>query len=127
LIQSLAGAFGSGVAVRGYGIILQNRATGFTLKPGSPDALAPHKRPFHTIIPAFMEKGDLHIGFGIMRGENQPLAQAQFVSDIVDYKMNLQQALEAPRFNQFGHGGCGYLIESRVPKATFGGPFAAWI
>jgi gamma-glutamyltranspeptidase / glutathione hydrolase len=118
LIQSLAGAFGSGVAVRGYGIILQNRATGFTLRPGSPDVLAPHKRPFHTIIPAFMEKGDVHIGFGIMRGGNQPLAQAQFVSDIVDYKMNIQQALEAPRFNHFGRGGCGYLIESRVPKAT---------
>ena len=121
LIQSLAGAFGSGVAVREYGIILQNRASGFTLRPGSPDALAPHKRPFHTIIPAFMEKGDLHIGFGIMRGGNQPMAQAQFVSDIVDYKMNLQQALEAPRFNQFGRGGCGYLIESRVPKATLVG------
>jgi gamma-glutamyltranspeptidase / glutathione hydrolase len=118
LIQSLAGAFGSGVAVRDYGIILQNRATGFTLRPGSPDELAPHKRPFHTIIPAFMQKGDLHIGFGIMRGENQPMAQAQFVSDIVDYKMNLQQALEAPRFNRLGRGGCGYLIESRVPKAT---------
>jgi gamma-glutamyltranspeptidase / glutathione hydrolase len=121
LIQSLAGAFGSGVAVRGYGIILQNRATGFTLRPGSPDVLAPHKRPFHTIIPAFMERGDIHIGFGIMRGGNQPLAHAQFVSDIADYKMNIQQALEAPRFNKFGRGGCGYLIESRVPKETLVG------
>jgi len=121
LIQSLAGAFGSGVAVREYGIILQNRATGFTLTPDSPDALAPHKRPFHTIIPAFMEKGDLHIGFGIMRGGNQPMAQAQFVSDIVDYRMNVQQALEAPRFNRLGRSGCGYLIESRVPKATLVG------
>lgn len=118
LIQSLAGAFGSGVAVRGYGIILQNRETGFTMKPGSPDVLAPHKRPFHTIIPAFMEQGNIHIGFGIMRGGNQPLAQAQFVSDIVDNKMNIQQALEAPRFNKFGRGGCSYLIESRVPKKT---------
>jgi gamma-glutamyltranspeptidase/glutathione hydrolase len=121
LIQSLAGAFGSGVAVREYGIILQNRATGFTLIPGSPDVLASHKRPFHTIIPAFMQKGDLHIGFGIMRGGNQPMAQAQFVSDIVDYGMNLQQALEAPRFNRLGRGTCGYLIESRVPKSTLVG------
>ena len=118
LIQSLAGAFGSGVAVRGYGFILQNRATGFTLKPGSPDVLAPHKRPFHTIIPGFMERGDLHIGFGIMRGGNQPLAHAQFVSDIADYGMNIQQALEAPRFNKYSGGGCSYLIESRVPKQT---------
>ncbi|TAM83002.1 MAG: gamma-glutamyltransferase [Acidobacteria bacterium] len=139
LIQSLAGAFGSGVAVRGYGIILQNRATGFTLRPGSPDVLAPHKRPFHTIIPAFMERGDLHIGFGIMRGGNQPLAHAQFVSDVADYGMNIQQALEAPRFNTFGQGGCSYLIESRVPKETLtglsvlgydlrvAGPYAEWV
>ena len=139
LIQSLAGAFGSGVAVRGYGFILQNRATGFTLRPGSPDVLAPHKRPFHTIIPAFMERGDVHIGFGIMRGSNQPLAHAQFVSDIVDYGMNIQQALEAPRFNQFGRGGCSYIIENRVPKETLTGlsvlgydlrvvgPFAEWV
>jgi gamma-glutamyltranspeptidase / glutathione hydrolase len=139
LIQSLAGAFGSGVAVEGYGIILQNRATGFTLRPGSPDVLAPHKRPFHTIIPAFMERGPIHIGFGIMRGGNQPLAQAQFVSDIVDYKMNIQQALEAPRFNKFGRGGCSYLMESRVPKETLVrlsqlgydlrivGPYAEWV
>jgi gamma-glutamyltranspeptidase/glutathione hydrolase len=121
LIQSLAGAFGSGVVVRGYGIILQNRATGFTLRPGSPDVLAPHKRPFHTIIPAFMERGSIHIGFGIMRGGNQPLAHAQFVSDIADYRMNIQQALEAPRFNTFGRGGCRFLIESRVPKQTLVG------
>jgi len=139
LIQSLAGAFGSGVAVERYGIILQNRGSGFTLRPGSPDVLAPHKRPFHTIIPAFMEHGDVHIGFGIMRGGNQPLAHAQFVSDIVDYRMNIQQALEAPRFNQFGRGGCSYLIESRVPKQTlvglsqlgYGlrvvGPYAEWV
>ncbi len=121
LIQSLAGAFGSGVAVEDYGIILQNRATGFTTRPGSPDVLAPHKRPFHTIIPAFMEHGPMHIGFGIMRGGNQPMAQAQFVSNIVDYKMNIQQALEAPRFNHMGRGGCSYLIESRVPKTTLTG------
>lgn len=121
LIQSLSGAFGSGVAVRDYGIILQNRASGFTLRPGSPDVLAPHKRPFHTIIPAFMERGGIHIGFGIMRGGNQPMAQAQFVSDVVDYGMNIQQALEAPRFNSLGRNACGYLIESRVPTATLVG------
>jgi gamma-glutamyltranspeptidase / glutathione hydrolase len=139
LIQSLAGAFGSGVAVRGFGIILQNRATGFVLDPGSPDALAPHKRPFHTIIPGFMEKGDLHIGFGIMRGLNQPQAQAQFVSDVADYGMNIQSALEAPRFNKLGRNGCHFVIESRVPRVTrdeltrmgyaltVKGPFSDWV
>jgi gamma-glutamyltranspeptidase len=56
------------------------------------------KRPFQTIIPAFMERGDIHIGFGIMGGSNQPLAHAQFVSNFVDYGMSIQAALEAPRF-----------------------------
>ncbi|HEX5482598.1 MAG TPA: gamma-glutamyltransferase family protein, partial [Terriglobia bacterium] len=77
LIQSLSGAFGSGITVQGYGILLQNRGGGFVLDAHSPDALAPHKRPFHTIIPAFMQKGNLHIGFGIMGGLNQPQAHAQ--------------------------------------------------
>src|SRR6202049_5078033 len=97
-IQSLSGAFGSGVTVEGMGFALQNRAAGFTLDPKSPNVLAGGKRPFHTIIPAFMEKGDEHIGFGIMGGSVQPLAHAQFVSNFVDYGMNLQEAMEAPRF-----------------------------
>ncbi|MGH9326791.1 MAG: gamma-glutamyltransferase family protein, partial [Terriglobia bacterium] len=118
LIQSLSGAFGSGVAVRGYGTLLQNRGGGFVLDPRSPDVLAPRKRPFHTIIPAFMQKGSLHIGFGIMGGLNQPQAHAQFVSDIVDYGMNIQAALEFPRFTKLDHSGCDFTIENRVPKAT---------
>ena len=70
------------------------------LDPKSPNVLAGGKRPFHTIIPAFMEKGDQHIGFGIMGGSVQPLAHAQFVSNMVDYGMNLQEAMEAPRFSK---------------------------
>jgi gamma-glutamyltranspeptidase/glutathione hydrolase len=62
-----------------------------------------------------MEKGDLHIGFGIMGGLNQPQAHAQFVSNLVDYGMNLQAALEAPRFTKLNFGGCDFLIEDRVP------------
>jgi gamma-glutamyltranspeptidase/glutathione hydrolase len=77
--------------------------------------LAPRKRPFHTIIPAFMQRGDIHIGFGIMGGPNQPLAHAQFVSNFVDYNMNLQAALEAPRFTvTSGAVSCDLFIESRV-------------
>jgi len=116
LIQSLSGAFGSGVIVEGYGLLLQNRGAGFQLDPASPDVLAPHKRPFHTIIPGFMEKGNLHVGFGIMGGLNQPQAHAQFVSDIVDYGMNLQAALEAARFTKLNFGGCTFMIEDRVPE-----------
>ncbi len=118
LIQSLSASFGSGVAVQGFGILLQNRGAGFLLEPGQPDSLAPHKRPFHTIIPAFMQKGNLHIGFGIMGGLNQPQAHAQFVSDIVDYGMNIQAALEAPRFTKLDRGGCDFMIEARVPQAA---------
>jgi gamma-glutamyltranspeptidase / glutathione hydrolase len=61
-----------------------------------------------------MERGDQHIGFGIMGGANQPLAHAQFVSDIADYGMNIQQALETPRFTVHPERGCNIFIESRV-------------
>ncbi len=121
LIQSLYDAFGSGVAVKGRGFILQDRGGLFLLDPSHPNALAPRKRPFHTIIPAFMEQGDTHIGFGIMGGANQPLAHAQFVSNIVDYGMNIQAALSEPRFtvHPTEQGiGCDVLIESRVPQQT---------
>lgn len=117
LIQSNFSSFGSGITVRGMGFALQNRGALFMLDPDKPDALAPRKRPFHTIIPAFMERGDDHIGFGIMGGANQPLAHAQFVSNVVDYGMPLQAAMEVARFtvrSNFGIG-CRVLIEDRVP------------
>ncbi len=114
LIQSNYAGFGSGITVRGMGFALQNRGALFSLDPESPNVLAPRKRPFHTIIPAFMEKGDQHIGFGIMGGPNQPLAHAQFVSNIVDYGMNIQAALENPRFTVSDKGVCNIVIESRV-------------
>jgi len=120
MIQSIYDYFGSGVVVNGLGFALQNRGALFVLDPDHPDVLAPRKRPFHTIIPAFMERGDVHIGFGIMGGANQPLAHAQFVSNIVDYGMNVQAALEAPRFTVPDTGerkiGCNILIESRVKQ-----------
>jgi gamma-glutamyltranspeptidase / glutathione hydrolase len=112
-INSNYSAFGSGVVVKGMGFPLQNRGALFVLDPAHPNVLAGHKRPFHTIIPAFMEKGDQHIGFGIMGGYNQPLAHAQFVSNLVDYGMNIQGALSAPRFT-VGDDFCHIPIESRV-------------
>ena len=112
-INSNYSEFGSGVVVRGMGFPLQNRGGLFVLEGGHPNVLAGHKRPFHTIIPAFMEKGDQHIGFGIMGGFNQPLAHAQFVSNLVDYGMNVQGALSSPRFT-VGSDFCHILIESRV-------------
>src|SRR5207302_2586369 len=113
LIQSLYEHFGSKVVVDDFGFALQNRGGLFTLEAQHPNALAPHKRPFHTIIPAFMEKGDLHVGFGIMGGLNQAQAHAQFVSNVVDHGMSIQLALEAPRFSKQTFGGCDVLIENR--------------
>jgi gamma-glutamyltranspeptidase/glutathione hydrolase len=120
LIQSNFSSFGSGITVRGMGFVLQNRGALFMLDPNKPDALAPRKRPFHTIIPAFMEHGDDHIGFGIMGGANQPLAHAQFVSNIVDYGMNLQAAMESARFTVRSNFdlSCKILIEDRVPASV---------
>ncbi len=117
-IQSVYGFFGSRVTVEGMGFQLQNRGAGFTLEAKHPNVLAGGKRPFHTIIPAFMERGDEHIGFGIMGGAVQPLAHAQFVSNLVDYGMNIQEAMEAPRFAKNNADGCEVSIEIRVPAAT---------
>ncbi|HET6219319.1 MAG TPA: gamma-glutamyltransferase [Acidobacteriaceae bacterium] len=118
LIQSNYAAFGSDVTVKGMGFVLQDRGGLFSVDRKSPDALAGHKRPFHTIIPAFMEHGDQHIGFGIMGGMNQPLAHAQFVSNVVDYHMNIQAAMEEARFTVRGKLGCNIVIESRVPPSS---------
>ena len=118
LIQSNYNNFGSNVTVLGMGFALQDRGGLFSLDPGSPNALAGRKRPFHTIIPAFMQRGDEHIGFGIMGGLNQPLAHAQFVSNVVDYHMNIQAAMEEPRFTDRQQLGCRIVIESRVTPPT---------
>lgn len=119
-IQSIYSGWGSGVVMEGLGFPLQNRGGAFVLDPKHPNVLAPRKRPFHTIIPAFMEKGDVHIGFGIMGGPNQPLAHAQFVSNFVDEGMNIQMALESPRFTKDGPSGCDVQLESRIPAAEIG-------
>ncbi len=115
LIQSLFQGFGSGVVVDDFGFHFQNRGGLFLLDETHPDALQPRKRPLHTIIPAFMEKGETHVGFGIMGGFNQAQAHAQFVSHVVDAGMNIQAALEAPRFTKLTFAGCDVMIEGRVP------------
>ncbi|PYR01376.1 MAG: gamma-glutamyltransferase [Acidobacteria bacterium] len=115
LIQSLYGSFGSGLVAPGTGIMLHNRGGLFTLDEKHPNALAPRKRPLHTIIPAFMQKGDVRIGFGIMGGFNQAQAHAQFVADIADFGLDIQQALEAGRFTKGSFAGCDVQIEALVP------------
>ncbi len=117
-IQSISDIFGSGIAVDGMGFILHDRGGGFSLNPQDANVLAPRKRPFHTIIPGYMERGSQHVGFGIMRGMNQAQAQAQFVSNVTDHGMNIQMALEAPRFTKAALGGCDLRIENRVPESV---------
>ena len=121
LIQSIYQSFGSGVVVDDYGFHLHNRGALFTLEEGHANELKPRKRPFHTIIPGYMEKDNLHIGFGIMGGFNQAQAHAQFVSNVADHGMNIQAALEAPRFTKLNFSGCDVMIEARVPEETQNG------
>ncbi len=110
--------FGSGLAVAGAGFVLQNRGGLFTLDRSHPNVLAGRKRPVHTIIPAFMERGDTRIAFGIMGGWNQAQAHAQFVSNVVDFGMNIQAALDAPRFSKETFPGCDVNFESRIADST---------
>ena len=117
-IQSNFSAFGSGLVAKGTGFPLHNRGGQFTIEKNQPNTIMPRKRPLHTIIPAFMEKGDTKIGFGIMGGWNQSQAHAQFVSDIADFGMNIQQALEASRFTKLTFDGCDVLVESNLPSAV---------
>jgi gamma-glutamyltranspeptidase/glutathione hydrolase len=118
LIQSNYSSFGSGVVAPGTGFILHNRGGLFTLDANSPNALAGRKRPLHTIIPAFARKGDTRVAFGIMGGWNQSQAHAQFVVDLADYKMNIQAAMEAPRFTKITFAGCDVKMENRFSQKT---------
>ncbi len=99
-INSLYMGFGSGLVVPGTGIKLQNRGNLFSLDPEHPNSYAPEKRPFHTIIPAILEKKhDFYGAMGIMGGAHQAQAHAQFVSNLMDCGMRPQEAMDHPRFN----------------------------
>jgi gamma-glutamyltranspeptidase/glutathione hydrolase len=115
-IQSNYNAFGSGIVPPGLGFALQNRGGLFSLNPRHPNYLTGHKRPVHTIIPAFMRKGNLRIAFGIMGGWNQSQAHAQFVANVVDFGMNIQQALESPRFTKMTFEGNDVEMENRISE-----------
>jgi gamma-glutamyltranspeptidase/glutathione hydrolase len=102
-IQSNYMGFGSGVVVPGYGLSLQNRGHGFTLDESRDNVVGPGKRPFHTIIPAFLTKqGKPVMSFGIMGGDMQPQAHMQTTVRMLDYHQNPQAACDAPRWRYFG-------------------------
>ena len=117
-IQSIYGGFGSGIVPEGLGFVLQNRGAGsrWTRRirmcwPGASGRIT-------RLFPGSWRREASHVGFGIMGGANQPMAHAQFVSNFVEYGMNLQKAMESPRFFKNGPSGCEVSIESRVPEAT---------
>ncbi len=110
LIQSNYTGFGSGYALPGFGFGIQNRGGQFDLRPGRANSLEPGKRPFHTIIPAFVTKGDKPwIAFGVMGGDMQPQGHVQVLVNLLDFGMNLQEAGDAPRF---------YHTDSSEPDGT---------
>src|SRR5260370_26938137 len=117
LIQSNFANFGSGLVPDGTGFALQNRGGLFRLDPLHPNALKPRKRPLHTIIPAFMEKDGTRIAFGIMGGGNQAQAHAQYDANVEDFGMNIQAALETPRFTKMTFDYEDEIIDSRLPEA----------
>jgi gamma-glutamyltranspeptidase/glutathione hydrolase len=103
LIQSNYRGMGSGMTPDGLGFILQDRGEMFNLAEGTPNTYAPHKRPFHTIIPAFITKdGAPYMSFGVMGGEFQPLGHVQIVMNMIDFGMNAQEAGDAPRIAHTG-------------------------
>ena len=116
LIQSNFANFGSAVVPDGAGFALQSRGGLFTFDRSHPNVLGPRKRPLQTVIPAFMKRDQVSVGFGVMGGWNQPQAHVQVISNIVDHGLNIQQALEAPRFVKLTFPGTDVMMESRVPE-----------
>ena len=111
-IQSNYMGFGSGIVIPGTGIALQNRGADFSLDPSAANYLRPGKRTYHTIIPGFMMKEGLPVGpFGVMGGYMQPQGHVQVAMNFIDFHMDPQQALDAPRFQWMRDG--SVTVESR--------------
>ncbi|HLR91424.1 MAG TPA: gamma-glutamyltransferase [Balneolaceae bacterium] len=119
LIQSNSWLFGSLITPPGLGFPLQNRGSGFTLQEGHVNSYAPGKRPFHTIIPAFITKdGKPWVSFGLTGGDMQPQGHVQIVMNLIDFGMNIQEAGDAPRIRHYGAGSGSVALESGYDYST---------
>jgi gamma-glutamyltranspeptidase / glutathione hydrolase len=119
LIQSIYESFGAGIVAGDTGIVLHNRGSLFSLRPGHPNRLAPGRRPFHTLVPAMVMKDNRPwLSFGVMGGDMQPQGHVQVLLNLIEFGMNVQEAGEAPRFR---HSSNGLALESAIsPEARFG-------
>ncbi|MSP51928.1 MAG: gamma-glutamyltransferase [Alphaproteobacteria bacterium] len=118
-INSLYQGFGSALTAPKSGVLLQNRGAGFVLDPKHPNCIAPGKRPFHTIIPGMVRKKDrVSMTYGVMGGHYQPVGHTHVLTNVFDFGMDLQQALDCPRAFHFGGQ---YALESGVPEKTAAG------
>ncbi|UIF87888.1 gamma-glutamyltransferase [Cupriavidus sp. UYPR2.512] len=118
-INSIFDDFGSGLVAPASGVLLQNRGCGFVLEQGHPNEIAGRKRPMHTIIPALLTRdGEAVMSFGVTGGHFQPAGQIQVLSNIVDYGMSVQQAIEHPRM--FARGD-SFELEQTVPEEVWQG------
>ncbi|MBL8769517.1 MAG: gamma-glutamyltransferase [Planctomycetes bacterium] len=128
LIQSNYRGMGSGISPKDCGFVLQDRGELFDLEPGRPNSYAPGKRPFHTIIPAFVTKdGKPFLAFGVMGGATQPQGHVQILVNVIDYGMNFQEAGDAPRWVHEGSSeptgermtdGGTVFLESGIPESV---------
>lgn len=119
LINSTFHAFGSGLVSPNTGVVLQNRGSGFSLEPGHPNAIAPGKRPLHTIIPALlMQHGRAIMPFGVVGADYQPIGQVHLLTNLLDYGMDVQAALDCPRI--FYENQC-CQVERGIPEAVVTG------
>jgi gamma-glutamyltranspeptidase/glutathione hydrolase len=118
-INTLYSHFGAGICTEKTGILLTNRGACFTLEPGHPNVFGPNKRPMHTIIPALaMKNGRCDMSFGVMGAHYQPMGHVQIVLNMLDYGMDVQQAIDAPRFFYEGEQ---TVVEHATPAATIAG------
>mgnify|MGYP005848320769 CR=1 FL=1 len=118
-INSIFGDFGSGHLVPGLGFLMQNRGAGFSLDPAHPNRLEPGKRPLHTIIPAMaLRDGAFAYAFGLSGGHLQPQGQVQLLASLVDHGLDVQSAVDAPRF--WWKEGRRVAIEEGLPDAVCG-------